>query len=69
LGQNIADPAFTDGDENRHDMNNTLSLVLAYAERALRAADDPVATRAILSDLIASVTEQAALAEERDTRD
>ena len=64
-----ADVILTDSERARHDLNNVLSLVLAYAERAIRAADDATATRAILSDLIACVRQQAAPQSGGDRRD
>ena len=42
-----------------HDLNNVLSRIVAYAERAMRYADDAAQTRAILSELISTALEHA----------
>ena len=49
-----------------HDLNNVLSRILAYAERAIRYADDPGKTRAILTELISTTLEHTALNEDHD---
>ena len=47
--------ALSGEDRLRHRLNNLGSLVLAYGERAMAAADDAARTRTLLAQMIASV--------------